>query len=102
MAALTNLTNISTSISPNAEQPFGFGGSGLIIEFFRVALGTVGDTIAVTPRWITKIVAAQGAGLPATNDLSAAATATNTNVTFTLTASGATNVNVDFQLIGRR
>lgn len=99
MAALTNLTNITTAISANAEQPVAFGQSGLIIEFFRVALGTVGDTIAVTPRWITDIRAAQGSGLPATNNLS---TAANTNVTFTLTASGATNVNADIQLIGRR
>lgn len=100
MAALTNLTNITTAISANAEQPVAFGQSGLIIEFFRVALGTVGDTIAVVPRWITDIRAAQGNGLPATNNLSTSAA--NTNVTFTLTASGATNVNTDIQLIGRR
>lgn len=99
MAALTNLTNITTAISPNAEQPIGYGGSGLIVEFYRAALGTVGDTLAITPRWSNNIVAVLN-GPPATNNLTTSAA--NTNVTFTLLASGATNVNVDIQLLCRR
>lgn len=93
-------TNITTAISANAEQPVAFGQSGLIIEFFRATLGATNDTIAITPRWITDIRAAQSAGLTASNNLSSSAA--NTNITFTLTASGATTVNVDIQLIGRR
>lgn len=99
MAALTNLTNITTAIAANAEQPYAYGQSGLEVEFFRVALGTVGDTIAITPRWSGNIVAVLN-GPPATNNLST--TAANTNVTLTLLASGATNVNVDVQLLCRR
>lgn len=99
MAALTNLTNITTAITANGEQPFAYGQAGLEVEFFRVALGTVGDTIAITPRWSGNIVAVLE-GPPATNNLST--TAANTNVTMTLLAYGATNVNVDVQLLCRR
>ncbi len=99
MASLTNITNITTSISANAEQPFAYGQAGMEVEFWRVALGTVGDTIALTPRWSSNIVAVLN-GPPATNNLTTSAA--NTNVTFTLLASGATNVNVDIQLLCRR
>lgn len=92
-------TNISTAISANAEQPFGFGGSGLIVEFFRVTLGATADTIAITPRWITDIRAVQS-GIPASHNVTSSAA--NTNVTFTLLASGATTVFADVQLVGRR
>lgn len=92
-------TNITTAIAANAEQPVAFGQAGLIVEFFRATLGTVGDTIAITPRWITDIRAVQAAP-PSSNNLSTSAA--NTNITFTLLASGATTVTTDIQIIGRR
>lgn len=98
MATLAS-TNITSSINANGEQPIAFGQAGLEIEFFRVALGAVADTIAITPRWSQNIVAVVG-GPPASNNLTT--TAANTNVTLTLLASGATNVTMDVQLICRQ
>jgi hypothetical protein len=99
MATLAS-TNITTNINPNAEQPIAFGQAGLEIEFFRVALGGVADTIVLTPRWSGNIVAVQTGGLPASNNLTTSAA--NTNVTLTLLASGATNATADVQLICRQ
>lgn len=98
MATLAS-TNITTAIAANAEQPVAYGDSGLLIEFFRCAGGGVGDTCALTPRWITDIRAVQ-ANQTATDALSTSAA--NTNVTLTLTASAATNVVWSASIIGRR
>lgn len=98
MATLAS-TNITTAISANAEQPITFGESGLLIEFFRCAGGGVGDTCALTPRWITDIRAV-GATIGTTD--AAATSQANTNVTLTLTSSAATNVVWSAHIIGRR
>lgn len=103
MAALTTQTNVTTQIAFNNEAPIAYGQAGLYIEVWRVAGGTVGDTIALTPKYIANIRSVIGTGgLAASHNISTAATASNTNVTFTLTASSATNVNFDITLLGQR
>lgn len=99
MATLSS-TNISSTISANGETPISFTQSGLIMEVFRVQLGAVGDTIAITPQYITNIRTVQSGGAAFSHNV--AATSTNTNVTLTLTASAATTTTADVQLIGRR
>lgn len=97
MATLAS-TNVTGFIPINGEQPLAYGEGGLLLETFRAQGGTVGDTIALTPRWISKIYSASGM-LPASNNCSTSGT---TNVTLTLVASAATNVFFDVWLIGRR
>lgn len=92
-------TNVTTAIYADAMQPVAYGQAGLYVEFFRATYGTVGDTIAITPRWSQNIVAVLN-GPPSSNNLSTSAA--NTNVTFTLTVSGATTVTTDIQLLCRR
>ena len=91
-------TNVTQLISINGEQPLTYGEGGLLLESFRVTGGTVGDTIALTPTWISKIFTIQN-GIPASNNVS---TSGSTNVTLTLTASAATTVFFDVWLLGRR
>jgi len=92
-------TNITTAIYSDMSQPIAYGQAGLYVEFFRATYGTVGDTIAITPRWSNNIVAVLCAP-PSSNNISTSAA--NTNVTFTLTVSGATTVTTDIQLLCRR
>ena len=66
------------------------------VEFWRATHGTVGDTIAITPARGRFVISAIG-GPPASTTLSNSGT--NTNVTFTLTASGATDVTSDIMLV---
>lgn len=99
MATLAS-TNITTALSAGGETPvMGFGDSGLLVEVFRVAGGTVGDTIAITPRFITDIRSAMS-GNAASHALST--TAANTNITLTLIASVAASSVSDVWLYGRR
>jgi len=94
-------TNITRNVSGLAEQPFGQGEAGLLIEVWRVSgagATTNPDTVAITPFFITDIRMVQ-AQQSSTNNLT---TNANTNVTLTLTATMATNVNFDVWLIGRR
>lgn len=81
MAALT-VTNITQTLPNNGEQPFAFGGAGMEIEVFKVAPGsgaqiTVGDTIAITPRFITDIRAIVGSTVPVSHNIDP--TTTNTS-----------------------
>ena len=92
-------TNIGTALSLLGETPIGWGESGLLVEVHRVTGGTVGDTIAITPKFITDIRTVVG-GPPSTNALSTSAA--NTNITLTLTGSAATTVFYDVWLLGRR
>lgn len=99
MATLAS-TNISGIASPNGEVPIGYGDSGLIIEWFRVASGGANaDTVALSPRFISDIRYVHS-NVGASDNLSS--TAANTNVTLTL--STGTNTVGAFQvaIIGRR
>lgn len=98
MATLAS-TNITSALAANNEKPTAWGDSGLIVEFFKCAGGAVGDTVALTPTWITDIRIVSS-NQTATDTLSQ--TAANTNVTLTLTASAATNVTFQAFIIGRR
>ena len=91
-------TNVTRNIFADNVQPLAYGEAGLLMEVWRVPGGTVGDTCAITPTFLTDIRTVQ-AQQSSTNGLS---TSANTNVTITLTASAATNVNFDVWLIGRR
>jgi len=69
--------------------------SGLHIEHWRVAMGAVADTAAITPkrgRYVVSVI-----GGPATNNLSTLGT--DTNVTLTLLSSAATTATFDVQLL---
>lgn len=98
MATLAS-TNISSAIAVNNERPLSFGESGLILEVFKCAGGAVGDTVAMTPQFITDVRMVES-NQSATDALSQ--TAANTNVTITLTASAATNTTFQVRVIGRR
>lgn len=100
MATLAN-TNVTGYLSPNGEEPFAFGQSGLMIETFRISgagAGAVGDTAALTPKYIKKVKSVVS-GQAATSNPT---TTGPTNVTLTLTASIATNVTFDAWIIGNR
>ncbi len=85
----------STQVTGNGVGlPIPFGGCH--VEFWRATHGTVGDTIAITPARGGFVITAIG-GPPASTTLGSAGT--NTNVTFTLTASGATDVTSDIMLV---
>lgn len=85
----------STLVSANsANLPIPLG--PFHVEFWRATHGTVGDTIAITPARGRFVVSAIG-GPPASTTLSTLGT--NTNVTFTLTASGSTEVTSDIMLL---
>lgn len=95
-------TNVTRNMMANSEQPIAYGEAGLLLEVWRVsgagATTNVGDTVAITPTFLTDIRMVQ-AQQSSTNNLS---TNANTNVTLTLTSTMATNVNFDVWLIGRR
>jgi hypothetical protein len=81
MAALT-VTNITETLPNNGEQPFAFGGAGMEIEVFKAAPAsgaqiTVGDTIAITPRFISNIRAVIGSTVPVSHNIDP--TAVNTS-----------------------
>jgi hypothetical protein len=97
MATLAS-TNVTSSLSPNSEEPFAFGQSGLLIETFRCAGGAAADTVVLTPKYIKKVktvIAGQAASSNPT-------TTGPTNVTLTLLASAATSVTFDAWVIGNR
>ena len=98
MATLAN-TNVTRNLSANNETPFGFGGGGMLIEFFRVASGGVsGDTTVLTPRDITSIKAVMSGNAGSNN----ASTSGTTNVTLTLAGSTNTVAAFDVWVIGNR
>lgn len=97
MATLAS-TNITSNITYNGEVPLAYGTSGLQIEIFRCASGAVGDTIAITPRFLSGIYS-YDSGMPATSNLS---TTGSTNVTLTLAASASTSATFDVWLLGKR
>ena len=86
-------TLASTQISANsANLPIPVGPFNM--ELWRVQLGAVADTIAITPANGRFVIAA--GGIAASNNLTSLGT--NTNVTFTLTASAATTATADVWL----
>lgn len=97
MATLAS-TNVSSSLPVNGEEPLAFGGAGMLIEVFRCAGGAVGDTVALTPKYIKKIKTVISNQSASSN----ASTSGTTNVTLTLTASAATSVTFDAFVIGNR
>ncbi len=98
MATLAS-TNLTSAITGDNSQPIAFGEGGLLIEVFDCAGGSVDDTVALTPRWISdvRIVLTNAC---ATDNLSH--TAANTSATLTLKASAATTLTFMAVLIGRR
>lgn len=88
-------TLASTQVASNdaIAQPFPL--SGFHIEVWRVAMGAVGDTAAITPKRGRFVVSALGGN--ATNSLGTLGT--DTNVTLTLTASAATSATMDVMLL---
>jgi hypothetical protein len=95
-------TNVSSTIGAGM-QPINFGGEdGLIIVFYRVQGGTVGDTVTIPAsdtRWSDDIRSVGGT-LDATTSIS---TSANTQVVLTMTSSAAsTSVNYDVFLICKR
>lgn len=92
-------TNITTAVAPGGMQPITFGEDGLVIEFFRVQGGTVGDTITIVPDSFTTNVRACTGNIPATDGLT---TSANTQCVLTLVASSATDVFYDVQLYCQR
>ena len=98
MATLAS-TNQTSAIAVNNTQPLGLGESGLLIEVFDVAGGSVDDTAALTPRWISDVRIVL-TGACAVDNLDH--TAANTNVTLTLKASAATTLTFQAVVIGRR
>lgn len=99
MATLAN-TNISRTVSLDAQTPLAQGDSGMIIEVFRVASGGAsGDTTVLVPTLITDIrMVLPNVG--ASDNLST--TAANTNVTLTLTSGTVTFGAFQVAVIGRR
>jgi hypothetical protein len=81
---IANSTSLPTPVGPN------------LVEFWRVQLGSVADTITITPSNGRFVIAALGC-VPASNNLTSLGI--NTNVTFTLLASGATTATCDVMLI---
>jgi len=81
MAALV-VTNITRDIAVNNEQPVVINGQGLEIEVFKLAPAasaqiTVGDTAAITPRFISDIRAIIGSTVPVSHNI--APTTANTS-----------------------
>ena len=72
MAALV-VTNITRDIAVNNEQPVVINGQGLEIEVFKLAPAsgqiTVGDTAAITPRFISDIRAIIGSTVPVSHNI---------------------------------
>ena len=97
MATLAS-TNITSNVTYGGEVPLAYGQSGLQVEIYRAAGGAVGDTVAITPRFLSDVRTVM-ASQSATNSLT---TNANTNVTLTLTASAATNTTFDVWLLGKR
>jgi len=97
MATLAS-TNVTGNLSPNGEEPFAFGQSGLMIETFRCAGGAVGDTVALTPKYVKKVKSVVSGQAASSNPT----TTGPTNVTLTLLASAATSVTFDAWIIGNR
>lgn len=84
----------STQVSANSMSlPLPFGPCS--VEFWRATYGTVGDTIAITPKG--RFVIAAISSIPASQVLGTLGT--NTNVTFTLLVSDATTVTGDIMLL---
>lgn len=102
MATLA-FTNVSTAIAPGGVLPINFGGEdGLIIAFYRVQGGTVGDTVTITAAntGYSDDIRSCGGNVPATSGLG---TGANTQVVLTMVASAAsTSVNYDLFLICKR
>lgn len=98
MATLGN-TNITAAMSGQADQPIGFGQSGLICEVFRATGGTTSDTVVLTPRFISDIRSVWTSNAT-THDL--VATNVETNVTLTIEATTATTEYFDIWVFGRR
>jgi hypothetical protein len=93
--AVTNLTQL---VAPGTGGPIATNEDGLYIEVFRVQGGTVGDTAAIVPRWITDIRSVSTM-LFASDNLG---TGANTNVTLTYAGSAATTVSFSTVIRGKR
>ena len=94
--AYTNVTQTIVGI-----LPITFGENGLIVEFYRVQGGTVGDTVTIVPStFTTDIRAVLGSDMNATDNIS---TSANTSVVFTMVSSSAsTSVNYMVSLLCKR
>jgi hypothetical protein len=94
-------TNITTAIAVGAVLPITYGEDGLIIEFYKLQGGTVGDTTTIVPSdYMSSVRAVLGSDIVATDDIS---TSGGTQVVLTHVASAAsTSANYSVTLIGRR
>lgn len=90
---MATLASTQVTYGDAIAQPIPF--SGLHVEVWRVAMGSVDDTAAITPKRGRFVVSAVGG--PATNNLGTLGT--NTNVTLTLVSSAATTATFDVQLL---
>lgn len=95
-------TNVTTAVVSDGKVPIAFGDPALIIVFYRIQAGTVGDTVTIPASdtgYSDNIRAVMGTA-PAESGLT---TSANTQVVLTYDASGAsTSVNYEVQLICRR
>lgn len=94
-------TNVSSAIAPGSVQPITVGEDGLYIEVFRVLGGTAGDTIALTPRWITDIRSVTSM-IPASDNLSSSAANTNVTLTYGVAVTTTTTLSYCVEIKGRR
>lgn len=94
-------TNVSSAIAPGGVQPVTFGEDGLYIEVFRVLGGTAGDTVTLTPRYITDIRSVSGM-IPVSDNLSATAANTNVTLTYGLAVTTTTTISYCVEIKGRR
>jgi hypothetical protein len=94
-------TNISSAIAPGGIQPITVGEDGLYLEVFRVLGGTAGDTVALTPRYITDIRSVTSM-IAASDNLSATQANTNVTLTYGVAVTTTTTLSYCVEIKGRR
>lgn len=94
-------TNVSSAIAPGGVQPITVGEDGLYLEVFRVLGGTAGDTVALTPRYITDIRSVTSM-IPASDNLSATQANTNVTLTYGVAVTTTTTLSYCVEIKGRR
>jgi hypothetical protein len=94
-------TNVTTAIAPGGIQPITVNEDGLYIEVFRVLGGTAGDTVALTPRYITDIRSVTSM-IPASDNLSTSAGNTNVTLTYGVAVTTTTTLSYCVEIKGRR
>lgn len=94
-------THITTAIAPGGIQPIALDGSGLYIEVFRILGGTAGDTVTLTPRYITDIRSVTSM-VPCSDNLSTSAGNTNIVLTYGVAVTTTTTLSYCVEIKGRR